>query len=160
MPKGNKPEPITEKEARSKISRYCAYQERSPKQVRLKLKEYGLTKSETNSVYSWLEEENFVNETRFAGIYALGKFRLKKWGKYKIKKGLLSHEISEQLIEEALALLDEEPYLETIRDLADKKMSLLKGTEENKRVKLMNYLIGKGFEKHLVWPIVNDFKKS
>jgi len=150
MPKGKIPVSLNESEARLKISSYCAYQERSPKQVLQKLQDYGLPVHLMESVLVWLQKENFVNENRFAETYVLGKFRLKKWGRNKVRQGLLRHNISPQRIEEALSKIDDEEYNSTLRELAEKKIALLKGTPEIQWIKLTRYLLGKGFESHLI----------
>src|SRR5690606_6510429 len=80
---------LTRLQARQKIERYCAYQERSQKEVRNKLYELGLKNSaDVEELISELIQSNFINEERFARAYTLGKFRMKLWGRIKISQGL------------------------------------------------------------------------
>lgn len=63
-----------------KIKHYCAYQERSHYETREKLYSLGLYKSQVERIMSALIEENYLNEERFSIAYAVGKFRINKWG--------------------------------------------------------------------------------
>src|SRR5882757_6205956 len=79
---------ITPAQARGKIQKYCAYQERSHQEVKHKLHTYGLTVDEADEIISSLITDNFLNEERFAKAFAGGKFRIKKWGRNKIEHEL------------------------------------------------------------------------
>jgi SOS response regulatory protein OraA/RecX len=71
-----------------KAKKYCSYQERSQQEVRDKLYEWGLHRNEVEQAIAQLVSENYLNEQRFAIAYAGGKFRMKGWGKIKIKLAL------------------------------------------------------------------------
>ena len=51
----------TPKEAKLKIARFCAYQERTKQEVRDKLYSYGLHNEDVESLIADLISENFVN---------------------------------------------------------------------------------------------------
>jgi len=160
MSEDKHPNKLSESEARLKISNFCAYQERSPKQVLQKLDEFDTSPEVKRSVYQWAIEENFVNECRFAESYVHGKFSLKQWGKYKIKAGLVRHEISGENIQKAVEKIDTEEYRRTLNHLAEKKITILKGSGREKKIKLINFLIGKGFERQLVLEQVNKMRNE
>ena len=79
---------FTPQQSVPKIKQYCAYQERCHAEVRDKLYSFGLNKIEVEEIISELITENYLNEERFAIHYAGGKFRMKQWGKNKIKQSL------------------------------------------------------------------------
>jgi regulatory protein len=79
---------ITPTEAKGKIQRYCAYQERSHQEVRNKLYSFGLYSDEVDNLLTDLITDGFLNEERFAKAFAGGKFRMKKWGRIKIVNAL------------------------------------------------------------------------
>ena len=102
---------------------------------------------------------NFVNEERFAKTYAGGKFRIKKWGRIKIEGKLRSKNISVYCIKKGLAEIDEEDYLETLREIIEKKARNL--DEKNdylRKNKIARYAIRKGFEPGLVWGTLKILK--
>ncbi len=147
----------TEK-AFEKVKYYCVYQERSHAEVKKKLYGFGLYKNEVELLISRLIEENYLNEERFAFAFAGGKFRIKQWGKTKIKYELKLRQVSEYSIKKALAQIDEADYLKTIQKIAAEKLMTLK-SENNvftKKSKLQNYLVGKGFEFNLIGEILKE----
>lgn len=140
-----------------KIKHYCAYQERNHAEVKKKLYGYGLYKNEVELLLSNLIEENYLNEERYALAFAGGKFRIKQWGKTKIKYELSQKQVGAYCIKKALASISEEDYEITIQKLAKAKLIMLKN-EKNifiKKSKLQNYLVGKGYEFAAVAKIVN-----
>ena len=87
----------------AKISRYCAYQERSSGEVRQKLRLLGADSQTAQKLLERLADDNFINEERFARAYVRGKFRINGWGRLKIKNGLRAKGVDENLIRTALA---------------------------------------------------------
>src|ERR1051325_741378 len=99
-----------------KISHYCAYQERSHKEVRNKLYEYGLHKNEVEELVTRLITEGFLNEERFAKAFAGGKFRIKKWGRNKIVYELEALGVTPRCVRAGLKEIDESEYRKTLRE--------------------------------------------
>lgn len=83
-------------QAKLKAEAFCAYQERAQQELRDKLYEWGLHADEVEEIISELIVDNFLNEERFAIAYVSGKFRMKGWGKIKIKQGLKYKNVSEK----------------------------------------------------------------
>lgn len=103
-----------------KISRYCAYQERSSGEVRQKLRLLGADAAVAAKLLQRLREENFVDEERFARAYVRGKFRINGWGRLKIRNGLRAKGVEEDLIRR---VLDEEINLDEYQSLLCKIVS-------------------------------------
>ncbi|MFY0651372.1 MAG: regulatory protein RecX [Cyclobacteriaceae bacterium] len=144
-------------EARNKLMRYCAYQERSQKEVRQKLYDLGIYYEQAEELIAELISENFLNEERFAKAYAGGKFRVKKWGRNKIQLGLKQHDISEYCIQKSLQEIDQQDYLETLeRMVSTKNEQLNEANDFVRRNKLAKHAISKGYEPDLVWGIVKS----
>ena len=139
---------LTKEQALQKLKHYCAYQERSHKEVKEKLYSYGLHKQETEESIAQLIEEGYLNEERFAIQYAGGKFRLKQWGRVKIRYELKMKQVGDYCIKKALQQIDEDDYLQTLQRLAEQKWALLRGEKNifTKKRKLHDYLLQKGFE--------------
>lgn len=142
---------LDKKQALAKAEHFCVYQERSQKEVRYKLVEWGLRGDELEEILSDLITNNFLNEERFAKSYASGKFNIKKWGRVKIKQGLKLKGVPDRILQKALYSLDDDDYMQTLENLAVKKAGTL--TESNplkRKIKLMSYLQGRGFESDLI----------
>ena len=147
---------FSKEEALQKAKHYCAYQERCHSEVKDKLYSFGMYKKEVDELLSNLIEENYLNEERFAIQYAGGKFRIKQWGRIKIKYALKQKQVSEYCIKKALAAISETDYKKTLQKLFDQKLKTLK-TEKNifiKKRKLQDHLIQKGFEADLIRKLI------
>ncbi len=148
---------LTPQQALPKVKHYCAYQERCHSEVKDKLYSFGLYKTDVEKILSQLIEENYLNEERFALLFAGGKFRMKKWGRVKIKYELKQKQVSDYSIKKALASIDNEDYELVLQKHIDDKMKTLR-SEKNifiKKRKLQDYLLQKGFEIDLVREAVN-----
>lgn len=139
-----------------KACSYCAYQERTHAEVRERLSEWKVWGDEAEEIISKLIEENFLNEGRFAKAFAGGKFRVKKWGRRKILFELKARKISPYCIKAAMEEINDEDYLGTLKELAEKKLNDLR-TEKSillRHQKTARYLMGKGFESELIWEVL------
>ena len=146
----------TKEEALQKAKQYCAYQERCHSEVKEKLYSLGMNKNEVDELQSELISDNYLNEERFAIQFAGGKFRIKQWGRIKIKYALKQKQVSEYCIKKALAAIDERDYNKTLEKLFEQKLKTLK-TEKNifiKKRKLQDHLIQKGFETGVISKLI------
>lgn len=142
----------TAQEAKEKIQRYCAYQERSHQEVRNKLFEFGLYRNDVDAIISDLITNGFLNEERFAKAFAGGKFRMKKWGRIKITHALEGKGVSKNCILIAMKEIDENSYVNTLQQLlSEKSRSVDEGNVYLLRERLSKYAIQKGYEPELVW---------
>lgn len=147
----------TVKEATHKLIQYCVYRDRSQKEVEEKLREMRMIPQACEQIIIKLMQENFLNEERFARSFVRGKFRIKKWGRIKIKQQLKFKEISSPLIKIALTEIDEKDYYNTLVELAEKKVVLIRENDPfKKKQKLINYLLQKGYESSLVFEVSNS----
>lgn len=147
----------TVKEATLKLMQYCAYRDRSHKEVEEKLEEMRMIPAAREKIIIQLMQENFLNEERFARSFVRGKFRIKKWGRIKIKNELKKRQISSPLIKLSLLEIEEEAYLSTLNELLEKKKGQIKERNPYKlKQKLGNYLLQKGYESHLVFSFIDD----
>lgn len=152
---------IIRKDVLVKAANFCAYQERTQAEVRERLQQWGVEGDEADEIIVYLIEENYLNEGRFAKIFAGSKFRVKNWGRQKILYELKARKLSEHSIREGLAEIDDEDYIEKLRALIEKKKRELR-TEKQPLVlkqKLARYAMSKGFEGDLVWDIINKSEK-
>lgn len=148
--------------AREKIKQYCGYQERTHQEVRDKLYGFGIRTEEVEQLISEMIQEDYLNEERFAIAYAGGKFRMKQWGRIKIKQGLQQKRLSTYCVKLGLREINEADYATTLKKLGEKKWTTLKG-EKNifiKMTKLRNYLLQKGYESPLVTTLVNELTEK
>lgn len=135
-----------------KIARFCAYQERSRKEVYEKALALTEDCEAAEKLLLELEEEGYINQSRFIESFIRGKFQSKKWGRIKIHHALKNHDISE---EEILAgfknTIDEEEYEATADELVKKKIPSLRHQHPLQlKQKVFHYMLSKGFESDVV----------
>ena len=132
---------------KSKLERYCAYEDRCSHQIQKKLSVSLLSDKEKEIIIDGLLQDKFLDDARFASAYVSGKSRIKKWGAYKIRKGLLSYQIEKSIIETALKELDSNEYLMNLKHLMEKKTALLHAVKNpyEKKVKIIRFLTSKGY---------------
>jgi regulatory protein len=135
----------------------CAYQERCQQEMRDKLYEWGLFPEAVESIIANLITDNYLNEERFAKAFAGGKFRIKKWGRVKIKIELKRRKISDYCIRKAMQEIDDKEYLKTLSAVIQKKLKENpKGKIQARNYKAAQYAISRGFEGDLVWDILRE----
>ena len=142
---------LTKEEALQKLRHYCRYQERCCSEVKNKLFELGINKNLHDEMINELIDENYLDEERFAIAFAIGRFKMKQWGRKKIFYELKTKKLSTEAIQKGLQQINEKDYLKILEKLAKEKYALLKHEQYLvRKKKTMDYLIQKGFEFDLV----------
>lgn len=152
---------LTKEQALQKAKHYCGYQERCHSEVKEKLYSMGLYKQQAEECIATLIEENYLNEERFAQQFAGGKFRMKHWGRVKIRYELKQKQVSEYCIKKGLKEIDEADYTATLKKLAREKWAMVK-SEKNiftKLRKTQDYLVQKGYEHDLIKQTLQSFQR-
>ena len=145
------PKIYSREQATVKAESYCAYQERSHFEIRNKLYEWGLHQKDVEEIISELIELNFLNEERFALAYSLGKFRIKGWGKNKIRQGLKLKRIPDKLIIKSLKSIEDDDYLMMLKKILQKKLNTISEKDPfKKRYLLTRFAASKGYESDLI----------
>ncbi|MEB2779412.1 regulatory protein RecX [Algoriphagus persicinus] len=148
-------------EAFEKLTTFCAYQDRCPWEIRHKLYDKGIKDEQAEQLITELIAAEFVDEERYARAFARGKFRLKKWGKTRIRMELKMRELPEELIQKGLSEIDPEEYYDTLLTQTEKKWESTNGTDlYKKKYKVTQYLMNKGFEMDLVKEALESLQKD
>jgi len=144
--------PLSKEQALQKLRHYCAYAERCHSDVVNKLYELGVWKKEHDEILAALIEEQYLNEERFARLFAGGHFRTRQWGRNKIIQALKQKGISAYCIKAGLKEIDEADYTGVLQKLFQQKWESLRGTPNRfaKMKKTTDYLLQKGYEAHLI----------
>lgn len=146
-----------------KAASFCAYQERTQDELRQRLKQWGVWGDEADEIIAELISLNYLSEERFAKTYAGGKFRIKKWGKMRIKQELSRRGLTDYTIRQGMGEIDEEAYRATLKQLLIKKNTALERTETDafkRKQKLVRFALTKGYESELVWKIIEEVTMS
>ena len=138
--------------ALNKAQKYCAYQERCQWDIEKKFRDWQVDEEIRDEVLAELITRGFVNEERFASHFASGRFRIKQWGKQKIKIELKKRQISSYSINKALGNIEDEEYRLTLLSLIAKKSREVRAKNDfEKTQKIAQYLFSRGYETELIW---------
>ena len=138
-----KKQSFTVKEAQKKLEHYCSYQERCHQEVVNKLRELGMIPIAIDTVVSKLIRDNYLNEARFAQSFARGKFRIKKWGKIRIKRELKARQVSD--------------YNNTFWFLFEKRKKAVGGINPlTQKKKIISYMVYRGWETQKIYEALQD----
>ncbi|GHT62141.1 hypothetical protein AGMMS50239_14670 [Bacteroidia bacterium] len=137
---------VSFEQALNKLANYCSRAERCIYDVRRKLEVWEIAKDEQNKIIRRLQQEKFLDESRYCRAFVNDKSKYAHWGVYKIKYALKKKQIPDELIREALENLDPEENREQLRQLIERKRKTVKGKNEFEiRQKLMRFAVGRGF---------------
>ena len=140
---------------------WCSRQERSYREVTQKLETLDASYESILIIVKALQDQNFQNDVRFAQAYSGGKFRIKHWGKMKIRKALQEKGISPENIVLGLKEIDLDDYYKIAEKLIEKKLVLLQGEKPLVReAKIYKYMNTKGYESSLVREILTDLQRT
>ena len=139
---------LSPEQALQKARHYCSYQDRCHSEVREKLYALGLHKTQVDEALATLIGEDYLNEERFAVNYAGGHFRMKQWGRNRIKYELKQKQVSDYCIRKALAAIDEEAYRRTLLHLSEARWHALReeASPLARKRKWQTFLLQKGYE--------------
>jgi len=146
------------KSSLAKSMALCSKREYCIDDIRIKLKSWGIDENECDKIIKRLVNENFINETRYCEAFTRDKFRYNKWGKVKIAAHLRAKKIPGDKIQEALDSIDNELYVNTLKDMLDvHKKHITAKNQYDLKGKLLRYGLSKGFESSLLYDLINDY---
>ena len=86
------------KEALLRAAALCSRQEQCTGHIRDKLREWNVDDDDAERIIKKLQEENFLDDHRYATFFVKDKFRFNRWGKIKISHMLRQKGISGETI--------------------------------------------------------------
>lgn len=146
-------------EAKLKIEAYCAYQDRCHSEVKSKLFSFGLNQEEVDTLMVDLIGNRFLDEERFAKSFVSGKFRIKNWGRIKIRQALKQKQVSDYCINKGFNEIDLDEYVLVIQKLVIRKSNELEAKEKDvfkRKMKIARFMASRGFESDLVFDAIEQ----
>ena len=144
-----------------KLISYCEYQERCVKQIVDKIARLELPQSQKQEIKNFLTENKYVDDERFAQMFVLSKIN-KGWGRIKIKYALRGNKINSDIIQSAIAEIDEEQYINNLKDLIKQKQRRLKSGLNfyERKQKIALFLQSKGYESDVIFSELNNLNSE
>ncbi|MBD5272026.1 MAG: RecX family transcriptional regulator [Bacteroides sp.] len=142
--------PITKEAALLKMADLCARGEHCAFEIREKLRKMQLAASDANEIVEYLEENRYIDDSRFARAFARDKVKFSGWGKNKIRMALAMKRIPSAEISSALEEIDPEEYMAVAVNAAKAKARNLDLSDYNDKGKLYRHLASRGFEGSVI----------
>ncbi len=148
--------------ALTKLMDFCARGEKCTKDVKDKLKRWELTEEQIDAIIRQLQEQKFIDDSRYALAFANDKNRFNFWGKTKIRYHLQSKGITSELIRAALNEINEEEYQVQLEDMLRKKIRGMIPIEDpyQAKAKLVRFAASRGFEAELIFSTLDRLLKD
>lgn len=145
--------------ALTKAMALCSKHEYCIGEIRTKLTAWGVNENDSSRIIGSLVKDKFLDEKRYAGYFVRDKFKFNKWGRIKIASHLKMKNIPSDLIKDALDSIDNEQYIEVLKNLLSEHRRYIKAKNQyDLKGKLLRYGQSKGFESGLLYDLLNDFE--
>ncbi|MEC7864010.1 MAG: RecX family transcriptional regulator, partial [Bacteroidota bacterium] len=129
------------------LKAYCALQDKCQWDVIQKMQKWGLLKISQKHILELLIQEKYVDEERYSRSFCRGKFKIKKWGKIKIKNELKKKYISDKYITTGLSEINDFEYQKELDKQYHKKKDTIKEKNHFKKTnQIAAYLINRCYE--------------
>jgi regulatory protein len=140
--------------AHQRALNYLSYRDRSEKEIRLNLRKAKVEDAVIEEVLERLRGSSLVNDQEFAQNWVDNRSKFKPRGKRALSSELFQKGISQQIIDQTLADLDEKPL--ALR-FARKKMTQLSGLDKSLfQKKMYGYLSRRGFNYGISQEIISQ----
>lgn len=144
-----------------KLEELCSRSEQCEGELREKLRKWLVSDDDADTIIRSLRRRRYVDDSRFARAFVRDKFRFDHWGRRKIELALRRKRVQADVIAEALDEIDGDEYFAMLRKLlAYKARTLADGEPYARRVKLMRFAVGRGFEPQLIVKALDSLKES
>jgi regulatory protein len=151
---------IAPEQALARLQRACSRAEKCVADVRRKLAEWEVAREEASKIIARLQAGGFLDERRYAGAFVHDKITLSRWGALKVRKALKDKKIDDEIIREALCSIDKLTQEQHLAYLLSHKLKSLKpAPAADRKVKLLRFALGRGFEYEMAANAIDKLLK-
>ena len=146
---------ISPENALARVAALCSRSEQAEHDIRIKLCNWGIQQDSIEKIITRLIDEKYIDEQRYAIAFTRDKFRFDGWGRIKIAYSLRNKHISSNVIENALAEIYDNEYIQSLEHLLRNKLrSLNKKNDIQKKASLLRFATSRGYEPGLIYSIL------
>ena len=146
-----------EEKVKSDALRFLAASPRSVEELRSRLKLKKHPDSAIEPVIELLKKQGFLNDQKFAQLYAGSRVNARPVGRRQLEMDLKKKGLSSGVVEEALSNLKDYDEKEAVRKLAQGRFSRMTGVSpEKKKARLFGFLKRRGFESNVIFSVMNE----
>lgn len=139
---------------------WCSRSEHCSSEVLQRLHTAGASTEQAEGLLLALTTEGYVDDKRYAEAFVSGHFRIKRWGRIKIRQALRMKGISDGMIDRALhSEIDGNEYRRALEAVIEKKMPVedLPYADRRKiKSKIAAFAYRRGFEADLTAAVIEE----
>lgn len=128
----------------------CAGAEQCTADIRNKILKQGFSSEEAEYMVRYLQENKYIDDSRYARAYAVDKVRFSGWGRMKVRMGLRAKGMGDAVISQALEYISQSDYDDALNRVMKAKAKGLDLKDVKDRQKLYRHLVSRGFESNLI----------
>ncbi len=145
------------RKVRSAALQYLSYSPRTEFQIRQRLHQKGYSTLEITPVIGELIESGYIDDQKYAIEYAQARFDHKGYGPNRIRRELMADGICQELIACAIDVcVSSEDLTEGAKKIVERFQNRVHGTRQERKKKLIGYLIRRGYGRMLAQEIVQE----
>ncbi|MDE7408453.1 MAG: recombination regulator RecX [Muribaculaceae bacterium] len=134
----------------------CAGAEQCSADIRNKIQKQGFSAHEADRMIQYLQQNRYLDDSRYARAYAVDKVRFSGWGRMKVRMGLRAKGMTDSIIVQALNYIPDAEYKETLRKVLIAKSRNLDLADVKDRQKLYRHMASRGFESQLIISTIRE----
>ncbi len=143
--------PLSLNAALARAEDLCARSEHCSGEIREKLYKWGIEADDRDKIIASLISRRYIDDARFAEIFARNKMEFSGWGRRKIAAALAQKRIDRHTIALALEQLDQERYEQRLRDIiVSKRRATPDADTYEGRTRIFRFAASRGFEPELI----------
>jgi regulatory protein len=140
-------------------AKYCSTAERCRKEVRDKLVGWGMKEEAIETAIDALEEQQFIDEARYAGYFVRDKLKFNQWGRIKIAYALRNKQLPDTVIRESLSAIDDDEYTAILDKLVRQKAASIGNIKSAQgKGKLLRFAAQRGFTSEEIYDAIDRMK--
>lgn len=139
--------------------RHLGRRERTEAEMRTYLAAKQVAPEHAEPALACLREQGYLDDARFARVFAEDKRELEGWGSERIARGLRERGLDRELIEAALAAEDHESELERAVDLLRRRCPA-PPEDGRDRERALGILLRKGFDSELALDALRRYARG
>lgn len=149
-------------QALAALMNLCSKAERSSGDALRLMRNWGIEDdAERRKVLKTLTEQRFIDDRRYAAAYVRDKASLSGWGRFKIRAGLKTKGIADDIINDALENIDDKRSREKLEDIIRvKNKTVIAASDYDRRTKLIRFGLSRGFDYDAVLSVVDKYARA
>lgn len=140
----------TAEEMLVKMAGLCAAAEQCASDIRAKILKKGFSPEDAERMISYLRQNRYLDDSRYARAFAIDKVRFSGWGRMKVRMGLRAKGIEDSVVSQALDCIADSDYMDALQKAMQAKARSLDLSDVNDRRKLYRHIASRGFESQLI----------